>query len=132
MFIDSICIIDLYIAMKVVEAADTVITNKVRAVFQHPSSYTTVLHKEDNHLYLYEQRHMRVIGTSQGMLCSAIELLAFSNNFNVFYVVCKEVNHPRQLTAFELNELGELAGESMEFRKSITVVEPQYLCMTAV
>lgn len=115
--------------MKVVEATETAITNKVRAVFQHPSGYTSVMHKEDNRLYLCEQRHMSIVGTSQTMICSAIELLAFSSNFNVLYVVCKEVNRPRQLVVFELNESGELASESAEFTKNTKAVEPQYLCM---
>lgn len=115
--------------MKVVEAAETVISNKVRAVFQHPSGYTTVLHKEDNRLYLYEQRHMSLVGASKTNINSAIELLTFSSNFNVFYVVCKEAHRPRQLTVFELNEPGELASEQMEFRKNTTAVEPHYLCM---
>lgn len=118
--------------MKVVEAAETVISNKVRAIFQHPSGYTTVLHKEDNRLYLYEQRHMSIVGASKTAVSSAIELLTFSSNFNVFYAVCSEGNHQRQLRVFELNEMGELVSESMEFRKNITVVEPHYLCMAAL
>lgn len=118
--------------MKVLEAAETVISNKVRAAFQHPSGYTIVLHKEDNRLYLYEQSHMSIVGTSKAAVSSAIELLAFSSNFNVFYAVCKEGSHQRQLKVFELNEMGELASESMEFRKNITVVEPHYLCMASL
>lgn len=86
--------------MKVVEAAETAISNKVRATFQHPSGYTIVLHKEDNRLYLYEQRHMSVVGISKTAVSSAIELLAFSSNFNLFYVVSKEGNHQRQLRVF--------------------------------
>lgn len=58
--------------MKALEAADTVISNKVRAAFQHPSGYTIVLHKEDNRLYLYEQRHMSIVGTSKATISSVI------------------------------------------------------------
>jgi hypothetical protein len=71
--------------MRGIETTKEEISNRVRAVFQHPSSYVTVLQKEDNFVYLYDEKVMAEVGVSNNPFGDTIKLIAFGRNFEVFY-----------------------------------------------
>lgn len=50
--------------MKQIPLKQELMLKKVVSLYQHPSGYISVLHKEDNNLYLYDEKTMTIMAAS--------------------------------------------------------------------
>lgn len=83
--------------MKQLSPKNEIILSGVKSVYLNPYHYTYVIQKEDNHIYLYDEMTMEIIGKTKVAFNETFKTFTFTDNFNMFctYIECR-INPPQQ------------------------------------